>query len=119
VQEIQIETSTEGERHVLRVAGDIDLASGRALTSAMQGPLGAGSGALILDLTQVTFLDSTGLAAVLHGVRRMSRQNRRTLIVCPPGQPAELLHHTKVRDVLELVGSRDEAEARLREPEVA
>lgn len=57
------------DRHVLVVQGDLDLATAHELTSAA-APLVAdarlGDPALRLDLAGVTFLDSTGVGALLE-----------------------------------------------------
>jgi len=107
---LSIDYALDGDLHVMSVSGEVDLATGRQLASALSTPIGAAVGNLVLDLTDVTFLDSTGLAAVLHGLRRMTRQGRRMVLVCPPGPVATLLVQTRVRDLLEVCETRPEAE---------
>ncbi len=40
---------------------------------------------LIVDLSGVTFIDSTGLHVLLNAQRRLTRQSRRLRVICGPG----------------------------------
>ena len=62
---LQIDRQTTARGTTLRVAGEIDLASVPELREALDG-LGDAPGELALDLTQVTFMDSTGLQLLLR-----------------------------------------------------
>src|SRR6266496_3765460 len=49
----------------LEVAGEVDLSTAEELTQAGLDALAEGARAVIVDLTDVTFLDSSGLAALI------------------------------------------------------
>jgi anti-sigma B factor antagonist len=85
-----------GRRSVLAVSGEIDLATAPAVTTAIERELGAGALELWVDLTGTSFLDSSGVHALLQGHRRALELNRRLVVICPDGSP---------RRVLELVGA--------------
>ena len=59
--------STRGEAGcaVLTVGGEIDLATAPDLAAAARSALDEISSALVIDLSEVTFLDSTGLKVLL------------------------------------------------------
>ena len=59
----------EPGRLVLEVTGEVDLANCAQLESAVVAALGAAEppGALVLDLAEVSFLDSSGLRVLLTG----------------------------------------------------
>lgn len=59
---------------VIEVHGDIDLQSAPLLRQALLDCAEQGDLSIILDLEQVDFLDSTGLSAIIAGLRAM--QNR-------------------------------------------
>jgi anti-sigma B factor antagonist len=65
--EIAITTSVDAEtRAVVTVAGSLDLQTRDALREAGQAALAdASAGALVLDLAGVTFIDSTGIGAIV------------------------------------------------------
>jgi anti-anti-sigma factor len=56
--------STGGE-HRLVLAGELDIASAPILESTIASLCGNGTSAIVLDLSELTFMDSTGLRAVL------------------------------------------------------
>jgi anti-sigma B factor antagonist len=61
-----IEDRHEGGRHTLLLSGDLDMASAPAL-DALVGELCAGEAQeLVLDLSQLEFVDSSGLGAILR-----------------------------------------------------
>jgi anti-sigma B factor antagonist len=53
----------------IRVFGDLDLASADSLTAAAREAEASSVEAVVLDLSGVEFLDSTGVRAVVHSVR--------------------------------------------------
>jgi anti-sigma B factor antagonist len=69
---------------VVVVEGELDLSSAPRLKWMLMDALEAGRSQLVVDLTDVSFMDSTGLG-VLIGVNKRLAQSARLLIVCPPG----------------------------------
>jgi anti-sigma B factor antagonist len=57
------------DRHRLLLAGELDIASAPILEAAIEGLCENGTGTIVLDLSQLTFMDSTGLRAVLAADR--------------------------------------------------
>ena len=56
---------------VLRVTGEVDLYTAPALRERIRELAARGTVHLIADLTQVDFLDSTGLGALVGGLKRL------------------------------------------------
>ena len=56
---------------ILRVAGELDLASAPALRERLDRALDAGVTAIVLDFEDVTFIDSVSLAAVVAARSRL------------------------------------------------
>ena len=67
-------TMTTAQDGTLVVAGDIDMASGPILEQAMMerdaALAAAGGGAIVVDLADVHFIDSSGLRSLLAVARR-------------------------------------------------
>jgi anti-anti-sigma factor len=57
-----IDQTLDGERHRLALHGELDLESAPALESKLREALAGGSKHLVLDLSDLQFVDSTGLA---------------------------------------------------------
>ncbi len=63
-------TKTEGQVHVLHLAGKLDAQTQALLTQAAMAEQAAGARYLLIDLHDVDFIASAGLAA-LHNVYKM------------------------------------------------
>jgi anti-sigma B factor antagonist len=77
--------------HVIAPKGDLDLADGPAFRLALGEATDECTGHLVVDLSQVEFIDSTGLGAVVETSRRLQRQGRAMAVVAPRGSAAALL----------------------------
>lgn len=67
--QLPITTTTDGREVVVTVSGELDLETGPQLRDALAGILNRAD-AVLLDLTGVTFVDSTGLQALVATRRR-------------------------------------------------
>lgn len=59
-----------GRVAVVTAAGEVDMTNAEALRDALLSALNAGAAGLIADMTQVTFLDSAGVTALVRAARR-------------------------------------------------
>ena len=71
---------------VVRVEGEVDLTNAAALERALEG---ISAGAVVLDLSGVVYLDSSGIRVIDRGHRHLAQQQRLLLIVCPPDSPSD------------------------------
>lgn len=107
---LTISTLWVGRRAVVRVDGEIDIATQGPLEAALGAAVDAGALELWVDLTDVGFMDSTGLNALL-ALRTRTRALRRTLVVISPEGPARrTLQLAGLEDLLPLYASRGEAQ---------
>lgn len=82
---------------VIHVAGDLDMHSAARLTDAIDLALGAGAGPVIyLDLSEVTFVDSSGLAALIHGEVAVSAAERSLVLRSVPESVMRPLRMTQL-----------------------
>jgi anti-sigma B factor antagonist len=65
---------------VLQLEGEIDLHYASAFRDLLQGKVKSNCPALLLDLTRVNFIDSTGIAAILEYLRAATNSGRRFCI---------------------------------------
>lgn len=83
-------------RTCLRVAGELDLATAEALDEALTNALSCAD-SVVLDLSELTFMDSTGLASIIAGLGRAGGHGAVLEIASPlPPQPHKLLELTGV-----------------------
>ena len=67
---MQIEQTSNPDRHVITVSGEVDLASSPQLDVAIISVLDSGANAVAIDLSEVTFMDSSGLGVIVRGLKR-------------------------------------------------
>ncbi|WP_406005022.1 STAS domain-containing protein [Streptomyces sp. NBC_00637] len=101
-------TDTRGQTTALAVAGELDLNTADVLYDAVAEVLG-GHRAAILDLSGVTFCDSSGLNTLLRLRRRTQETGGRLVLAAPPAQMLRLLTITGARTIFTIHGSLAEA----------
>jgi anti-anti-sigma factor len=89
--------------HVLVVDGELDVATAPRLVSAFDDALATRPPALLIDVSQVDFADSSGLAALIRCRRRAVRHNSRLLLDAGDGAVARILELTHLHQVFDLV----------------
>ena len=90
-------TTAFGHGYLVTVAGEVDIATAPQLAEILANA--ANGGDVRVDISAVTFLDSSGLQALVAAHRYITRSGRR-MIVCGPLDP--LVHRT-----LEITGLRE------------
>jgi anti-sigma B factor antagonist len=97
---------------VLSVHGEVDLATASRLQEVLLPAIEDGSGPLVIDLSEVAFMDSSGVHILVDTHRRLGPQNRRLAIVCREhGQVHRLLALVGLIDALTVHRSRESAVA--------
>jgi anti-sigma B factor antagonist len=67
---MQIATTPGSDRYLITVSGEVDLASSPDLDTAIIAAIESGSSSLVIDLTDVSFMDSSGLGVIVRGLKR-------------------------------------------------
>ena len=78
------------------VHGVLELATAHRLEAPLRGAAGDGERALIVDLSDCTFIDSVGLAALLQGAKPLQNGEANVAFVAPEGPVRKLLALTAV-----------------------
>ncbi|MCU1489268.1 MAG: anti-sigma factor antagonist [Acidimicrobiaceae bacterium] len=92
---------------VMVLRGQLDMRGAELLRDAMDGLVRTGPPAVILDLSDLSFLDSAGLAALIRAHREISRQDRRLILRWPEAQPLGVLELSGALDFLHIEVERD------------
>jgi anti-anti-sigma factor len=82
---LRVTTTSVGFRCVVSVAGEIDMATVATLREAVDAVLLSSERDIWIDLTQVGFIDSTGLHVLVHAHRMLDRDQRRLAVIAPDG----------------------------------
>lgn len=103
------EVAEYGRWAVMRVTGEIDMATAprlrqHVLTVTTRKPAG-----LVLDLDRVDFIDSTGLGVMVGAAKRMRMIEGGFRIVCSQNHLNDLFKITRLNEVFDLYESLEDA----------
>jgi anti-sigma B factor antagonist len=99
--------------HVLSLRGEIDAHTAPKLGSRLLGLAEEGKRGVVIDLSDVTFMDSTGIGVLLHALRHFSLRHGRMVLVCPTERVLRPFQITGLVGRLTIFDSREQALARL------
>lgn len=87
---------------MLVATGELDLATVEILEAAVDRAISAGFNRIVIDLTAVSFMDSTGMRALLVTSQRLEEENGTLGVVLTGGPVARALAVTGVDRLLKL-----------------
>lgn len=106
--EPSFETSTNGPWTVVTVRGELDLASAPTLREALDAGLQPDLPRVAVDLTEVTFMDSSTLGVLVAALKQARRRGGELRLVGVQGSPAKVIALTGLDDEFPLTASLDE-----------
>lgn len=98
--DLDVETDEQG-RTVLVARGDVDLQTAPRLRDRVED-LAAPGETLVIDLRQVTFMDSPGLGTLVYCDRLQRERGSRLVLKSPTGPVRELLDMVQIANVIEV-----------------
>ena len=90
-----LDIRSEGDVVVAELRGEIDLANAKAIASLVAGAVPNDVVGLVLDLSEVTYLDSSGVHLIFDLAQRLGDRQQRLVLALPQG--------SRIRRVLDLV----------------
>lgn len=112
--EINVEGSPDGQDyHILRLAGEVDAYTVGEFREALAGIDDVKW--LIVELSEVPFMDSAGLGALIGGIRRVREAGGDVAVVSTQAGLNRLLHTTGFDRIVPVTESLEEALAALAE----
>ena len=91
--ELSVLTTADGARLTLVLAGELDMATASRLEASIEQALAHDPAELVLDMSDVRFMDSTGLRAVLRARQSCEGQGGEFfLIPSETGEQHQLFH---------------------------
>ena len=93
---------------VFKLTGEVDIARQAELDAIAAAA--ADAGLAIVDMTEITFLDSTVINWLLRAKKAVEENQGRLRVVAPKGIVTRLIEITELEDIIEVFPSHLEAE---------
>ena len=111
---LRLATTDEDGVTVLTAHGDVDVSTAPQLRQAIIEEASAGPGPLVIDLSDVDFLDSTGLGVLVSGLKRFRTMDSDVLLVVGTTRILKVFEITGLTQVFRIHATRDAAVAAAR-----
>ena len=102
--------------HIVNVSGEIHVSTAPAFREQLNGVIEGGATMLVLDLSGVDFIDSTGLSVLLNGLRLVSQRHGRLALVCANPTVMRLFQITSLDATFDIFEDRAAAIASVTQP---
>ncbi len=109
--ELTVATRDVGDAVVVEVGGEVDVFTAPALDETLSGLVAEGRTALVIDLTGVDFLDSTGLGVLVKALKRVREHGGRLAVVATEERICKVFRITGLDTAMGLTDSVDAAVA--------
>jgi anti-sigma B factor antagonist len=103
--ELHQETAASGT-HVMNVSGEIHVTTAPRFSQCLQEAIDDANSAIVLDLSGVEFIDSTGLSVLLNGLRRVNQLHGALAIVCTNPTVLRLFQITSLDETFDIFADR-------------
>jgi anti-anti-sigma factor len=100
---LEVTTQDSGGQVTVSLRGELDLSSVGKVQEELRRVEADGPALLVLDLSNLTFLDSTGLRAVVTADERARENGRRFVVVRGPDAVQRVFSITRLEERLEMV----------------
>jgi anti-sigma B factor antagonist len=108
-----VDEEVDERTHVVAPRGEIDALTAPRLGRRLLGLVDDGKTRVVVDLSRVTFMDSTGIGVLLNALRALASRSGRLVLVCPTKRVLRPFEVTGLVDRLAISRSREEALGRL------
>ncbi|NNM47100.1 anti-sigma factor antagonist [Knoellia koreensis] len=109
--DLSVSSTERGASTVVHVAGEIDVYTAPLLREVLDKQIAAGRTDLVVDLEQVTFMDSTGLGVLVGRLKLVRGQNGSLRIVSAQDRILKVFKITGLDKVFHIFPTVEEATA--------
>lgn len=104
-----LDEAVDEHTHVVGPTGEIDALTAPQLGRHLLGLVDEGKTGVVVDLSGVTFMDSTGIGVLLNAVKALAARHGQLVLVCPHERVLRPFEVTGLTERLSIFSSREEA----------
>jgi anti-anti-sigma factor len=102
-QPFSVTVSSDSDRSTVYFRGELDMSGVDRARQAIEQAEEGGAPLMVLDLSELDFIDSTGLEVMLRAARRATDSGRRLIVQRPSQYIRRLLEMTAIDRSLDIV----------------
>ena len=108
MEELEFDSEEQSGWTILNLRGDLDVYTAPRLKEAIAVCVQEGARRVALDLGEVKFLDSTGLAVIVGGLKRIKEHQGSMVLLRPNDQIRRIL---TITDLIKILTVKDSLES--------
>lgn len=106
---MQINVRNENNVPVVDLTGEVDAYTSARFREAIIELIESGAASLVINMERVEYIDSSGLGALVGGLKRASEREGKIVIVCSNPQIRKVFEITGLEKVFHLFTSEQDA----------
>lgn len=107
--DLRIETETRDGKAILGLRGEIDVYTAPRLKSGLIDMVNEGNYDIVVDLSGVDFIDSSGLGVLVGGLKRVKSHDGAISLVCSQENILKIFRITGLNKVFPIYSTLEEA----------
>ena len=111
-----VETPLDEQTELFELKGEFDLSVAPELERRLLNAIEAGHAEVVIDMTQVTFIDLATLNVIIRALKRAYQRNGHVVLACRERAVLRAIDLAGLRRALRVYDDRTEALAALRRP---
>lgn len=100
----------EQELPVIELEGEVDVYTAPQLKQQMINLLDSGTKEMVVNLSKVSYLDSTALGVLIGGLKRMRERDGNMVLVCPSARVRRVFEITGLDKIFDIYETEQEAQ---------
>ena len=104
-----VDEAVDDTTHVVSLRGEIDAMTAPRLGSRLFGLADEGMQGVVVDVSEVTFMDSTGIGVLLNALRHFTTRHAKLVLVCPTARVMRPFEIAGLLDIISVFDSREKA----------
>ncbi len=100
--DLQVLVSSNDSQHEVRLLGELDMSTASRLSDELVRLASAGASVVTLDLSDLAFIDSTGLSVLITGLKQLRQQGGDLALRSPTPGTRKVLEITGLTEVFSI-----------------
>jgi anti-sigma B factor antagonist len=106
--------SIDESTHLIAVRGEVHVSTAPEFSERLNEAIAGGKTGVVIDMTGVDFIDSTGLSVLLNALRRVTRNQGALALAVSNPTVLRLFEITRLDSTFDIAPTRDEAVSRVK-----